>query len=170
MRREDIADPDDGGNEHGWQARRQEDRDPGCRRRRAGRAHQPLKAIEEAGATTELLSLEAGEILGFDHLDHGDRFPVDKAVGQASVDDYDGLLIPGGVASGAFCAPIQDVVRFVADFARSGKPIASICHGPPTLVASRRPDDIPAFSARAIEQFADGVHQDLPQRTSATAA
>ena len=160
---------------------------------------EPRKAIEDAGATTELLSLEAGEILGFNHLDHGDRFPVDKQVGQASVDDYDGLLIPGGVANGDFLRADQDVVRFVADFARTSKPIASICHGPwvlveagivsgrtitswPSLqtdvrnaggtwvdeevhvdqglVTSRKPDDIPAFSAKAIEEFAEGAHED----------
>ena len=165
----------------------------------------PRKAIEEAGATTELLGLEAGEIQGFNHLDHGDTFPVDKVVADASVDDYDGLVIPGGVANGDFLRADADAVRFVADFAKTRKPIASICHGPwilvetgivkgrtitswpslqtdvrnaggtwvdeevhvesdpPALVTSRKPDDIPAFSAKAIEEFAEGAHEDAPQ-------
>jgi protease I len=167
---------------------------------------EPRKAIEAEGATTELLSLEDGEILAFDHLDHGDKFPVDKQVSDASADDYDGLLIPGGVANGDFLRADEDAVRFVADFARARKPIASICHGPwilvetgivkgrtvtswPSLktdirnaggtwvdeevhvdsglVTSRKPDDIPAFSAKAIEEFAEGVHEDAPQPAGA---
>ena len=170
---------------------------------------EPRKAIEDAGAQTELLSLEDGEILAFNHLDHGDKFPVDKAVADASPDDYDGLVIPGGVANGDFLRADEDAVRFVAAFAQTRKPIASICHGPwilvetgivkgrtitswPSLktdvenaggtwvdeevhvdqglVTSRKPDDIPAFSAKAIEEFAEGAHEDLPQPTGAAAA
>ena len=170
---------------------------------------EPRKAIEQAGAQTALLSLEEGEILAFNHLDRGDKFPVDKAVADASPDDYDGLVIPGGVANGDFLRADEDAVRFVAAFAQTRKPIASICHGPwilvetgivtgrtitswPSLktdvenaggtwvdeevhvdqglVTSRKPDDIPAFSAKAIEEFAEGAHEDLPQPTGAAAA
>ena len=95
---------------------------------------EPRKAIEDAGAQTELLSLDEGEILAFSHLDHGDKLPVDKAVGDASPDDYDGLLIPGGVANGDFLRADEDAVKFVAAFAQTRKPIASICHGPWILV------------------------------------
>src|SRR3954462_11742106 len=63
---------------------------------------EPRKAIEDEGATTELLSLDDGETLALNHLDHGDKLPVDKAVADASADDYDGLVIPGGVANGDF--------------------------------------------------------------------
>ena len=170
---------------------------------------EPRKALEDAGAQTELVSLKEGEILGFDHLDHADKFSVDKVVADASADDYDGVLIPGGVANGDFLRADADAVRFVADFASARKPIASICHGPwirveagivegrtitswPSLrtdvrnaggiwvdeevhvdqglVTSRKPDDIPAFSAKAIEEFAEGRHEDAPQPTGSAAA
>ena len=163
---------------------------------------EPRKAIEDAGATTELVSIKDGEIQAFDHLDHADRLRVDRTVDQASADDYDGLLIPGGVANGDFLRADEDAVRFAKDFASARKPIAAICHAPwvlveagivegrtvtsyPSLrtdvrnaggtwvdeevhvdsglVTSRRPDDIPAFSAKAIEEFAEGVHADAPQ-------
>jgi protease I len=163
---------------------------------------EPREALEKAGATTELVSLQDGEIQAFDHLDHADRFTVDRTVAEASADDYDGLLIPGGVANGDFLRADEDAVRFTKDFASAKKPIASICHGPwvlveagivkgrtitsfPSLqtdvrnaggtwvdeevhvdnglVTSRKPDDIPAFSAKAIEEFAEGVHADAPQ-------
>jgi protease I len=95
---------------------------------------EPRKALEEAGATTELISLEPGEILGFNHLDHGDRLPVDKTVKEASAEDYDAVLVPGGVANGDFLRADEDAVAFVAAFAEDHKPIASICHGPWILV------------------------------------
>src|SRR4030095_16662899 len=60
---------------------------------------EPRKAVEQAGGTAHLVSLEAGQIQGFNHLDKGDTFPVDKAVAEASADDYDGLVLPGGVAN-----------------------------------------------------------------------
>ena len=81
---------------------------------------EPRKAIEDAGGTTEVISLQEGEILGFDHLEHGDKLAVDKAVKDASADDYDGLLIPGGVINGDFLRADADAVRFVASFAQTG--------------------------------------------------
>jgi protease I len=162
----------------------------------------PRDALQDAGATVELVSLEKGEIQGFNHLDHGDTFEVDRSLDEVSADDYDGLLIPGGVANGDFLRASDDAVRFTKDFARARKPIAAICHAPwvlveagivkgrtitsyPSLatdvrnaggtwvdeevhvdaglVTSRKPDDIPAFSAKAIEEFAEGVHARAPQ-------
>jgi protease I len=173
---------------------------------------EPRKALEDAGATTELVSLEAGEIQGFNHLDHADKLRVDKKVADVSADDYDALLIPGGVANGDFLRADEDAVSFTADFAKAHKPIASICHGPwvlveagivkgrtitswpslktdvrnaggtwvdeevhvdsssPTLVTSRKPDDIPAFSAKAIEEFCEGSREDKPQPAGAATA
>jgi protease I len=174
---------------------------------------EPRKALEEAGAQTDLVSLDDGEILAFNHLDHGDKLPVDKKVSDVSADDYDGLLIPGGVANGDFLRADEDAVRFTADFAKAHKPIASICHGPwvlveagivkgrtitsfpsiatdvrnaggtwvdeevhvdsappARLVTSRKPDDIPAFSAKAIEEFCDGEHERMPQPAGAAAS
>ena len=95
---------------------------------------EPRKALDEAGATTELVSLTAGEIQGFEHLDHADRLPVDKTVHEVSADNYDGLLIPGGVANGDLLRADEDAVKLVAAFAAAHKPIASICHGPWILV------------------------------------
>ena len=95
---------------------------------------EPRKALDDAGGTTELVSLEEGEIQGFDHLDHADKLTVDKALSDVSADDYDGLLIPGGVANGDFLRASEDAVSFTADFAKAHKPIAAICHAPWVLV------------------------------------
>src|SRR3954468_6491755 len=73
---------------------------------------EPRKALEEAGATTELISLEEGQIQGFDHLDHADKLDVDKTVADATADDYDGILIPGGVANGDFLRADADACAF----------------------------------------------------------
>ncbi len=90
----------------------------------------PKKAIEDAGGETELLSLESGEIRGFEHIDpSGDTFEVDKTVSDASPDDYDGLLLPGGVINGDFIRGDADAVSFVKSFIEAGKPTGAICHG-----------------------------------------
>jgi len=95
---------------------------------------EPRKAVEEAGADVELVSLETGEIQGFNHYDKADAFPVDKAVGDVSADDYDALLLPGGVGNPDTLRMDDDAVRFVRDFYEQGKPIAAICHAPWMLV------------------------------------
>jgi protease I len=95
---------------------------------------EPRKALEDAGAETELVSLEEGEIQGFDHYDKADTFPVDKAVADASVDDYDALLLPGGVGNPDTLRADEDAVGFVRSFVEAGKPVAAICHGPWMLV------------------------------------
>jgi protease I len=159
---------------------------------------EPRKAVEQEGADVTLVSLEEGEFQGFDHLDKGDTFTADKAVKDVSADDFDALLLPGGVANPDFLRTDEDAVGFVRDFARSGKPIGVICHGPWTLVeadvlkgrqitswpslktdirnaganwadeevivdnglvSSRKPDDLPAFCAKVVEEFAEGRHE-----------
>ncbi len=95
---------------------------------------EPWKALEAAGAEVHLVSLKAGKIQGFNHLDKGDTFDVDRTVGEASESDYDGLVLPGGVANPDFLRMDEDAVRFARSFFEAGKPVAVICHGPWTLV------------------------------------
>ena len=167
---------------------------------------EPWKAVEAAGGTPELLSTDSGDVQAFNHLDKADTFPVDRTVSEADASEYDGLVLPGGVANPDFLRTDDDAVRFVRDFVQSGKPVGVICHGPWTLVeadvvrgrtltswpslqtdvrnaggtwvdeevhvdsglvTSRKPDDIPAFSAKAIEEFAEGLHEDAPQPAGA---
>lgn len=162
----------------------------------------PRDALRDAGASIEMLGLEPGEFKGFDHLDESTTFTADKTVADATPADYDGVVIPGGVANGDFLRADADAIRFVAGVAERKIPIASICHGPwilieagivdgrkvtswPSLqtdlrnagadwvdeevvvdeglVTSRKPDDVPAFCAKAIEEFAEGPHEDAPQ-------
>jgi protease I len=166
---------------------------------------EPRKAVEQAGATAHLVSLKPGQIQGFNHLDKGDTFPVDKAVAEASADDYDGLVLPGGVANPDFLRNNPGAVQFVRSFFEAGKPVAAICHGPWTLVeadvvrgrtltswpsirtdlknagatwvdeevhtdrglvTSRKPDDLPAFNAKIVEEFAEGVHAEQSKATA----
>jgi protease I len=158
----------------------------------------PRKALEKAGATVELLAPEAGETQAFNHLDKADRFPVDRAVGDADAGDYDALMLPGGVANPDSLRMHDEAVAFARAFFDAGKPVAAICHAPWTLVegdvvkgrtltswpslqtdirnaggtwvdeevvvdeglvTSRKPDDLPAFNAKMVEEFAEGVHE-----------
>jgi protease I len=95
---------------------------------------EPWRAVEQAGGEPELLSIQPGKIQGFEHLDKGEEFSVDKHVSQAEPDDYDGLVLPGGVANPDFLRGDEDAVRFVKNFFETGKPVGVICHGPWTLV------------------------------------
>jgi protease I len=95
---------------------------------------EPWKAVEEAGGTPELVSLEEGEIQGFDHYDKADTFRVDRVVSDVTADDYDGLVLPGGVGNPDTLRTDEDAVRFARTFVESGKPVAAICHGAWTLV------------------------------------
>jgi protease I len=95
---------------------------------------EPRKALEDAGATTELLAPESGKAQAFNHLDKADEFDVDKTVGDADPGDYDGLMMPGGVANPDNLRMHLDAVAFVDDFVNSGKPIAAICHAPWMLI------------------------------------
>jgi protease I len=95
----------------------------------------PRDAVQAAGATTELLSLDTGEIQAMNgDIDKGDTFPVDKKVGAANVEDYDGLLLPGGVANPDNLRQDADVIAFLQAFFKTGKPVGVICHGAWTLV------------------------------------
>jgi protease I len=167
----------------------------------------PWEAIEGAGADVELIAPEEGEAQAFNHLDKGDTFDVDRTVSEADPADYDGLVLPGGVANPDNLRMDDDAVAFARSFFDDGKPVAAICHAPWTLiearvvegrtltsfpslktdlrnagatwvdeevhvdnglVTSRKPDDLDAFCAKAIEEFAEGVHDE--QRNATTAA
>jgi protease I len=95
---------------------------------------EPWKALEEAGAEPELISIEPGQIQGFNHYDKADTFSVDKTIDEVRPDDYDGLLLPGGVGNPDTLRTNDQVVQFIRAFVESGKPTAVICHGPWTLV------------------------------------
>ena len=160
---------------------------------------EPWNAVEQAGGEPELVSLESGEIQGFNHLDKGDTFPVDRTVDDARESDFAALVLPGGVANPDFLRGNEEAVRFVRSFFEAGKPVGVICHGPWTLVeadvvrgrritswpsvrtdlvnaganwvdeevhvdeglvSSRKPDDLPAFNSKIVEEFAEGVHEE----------
>jgi protease I len=159
---------------------------------------EPWKALEQAGAELELVSLDEGEIQGFNHYDKAGSFKVDKTVEEATASDYDGLVLPGGVGNPDNLRQDENAVHFVRDFFEQGKPVGAICHAPWTLVeagvvrgrtltsfpslqtdirnaggnwvdeevhvdqglvTSRKPDDLPAFNKKLIEEFAEGRHE-----------
>jgi protease I len=95
---------------------------------------EPWKAVQEAGATPELISLEEGEIQGFNHYDKADTFTVDKTVEEARADDYDALVIPGGVGNPDTMRADENAVELTRQFFEQGKPVGAICHGPWMLV------------------------------------
>lgn len=95
---------------------------------------EPWEAVEQAGGQPELIAPEAGEVQAFHHLDEADRFHVDRTTGELSVDDYDGVVLPGGVANPDQLRTDEAAVSFLRDVVRAGKPVAVICHGPWTLV------------------------------------
>jgi protease I len=94
----------------------------------------PWKAVDDAGHDPVLLSPDTGSVQLFDHLDKADQQDVDVAVGSASVDDYDALVLPGGVANPDSLRMDADAVAFVKRFVESGRPVAAICHAPWTLI------------------------------------
>jgi protease I len=158
---------------------------------------EPKQALDQAGATTQIVSPAKGKVKGWQHTEWGDQFPVDLPLEQARADDFDALLLPGGVMNPDKLRMNKQAVQFVRSFFDAGKPVAAICHGPWTLieagvvkgrtmtsyasiqtdlknaganwvdqevvidnglVTSRKPDDIPAFNRKMIEEFAEGHH------------
>jgi protease I len=157
----------------------------------------PWGAVEQAGATPELIAPESGEVQAFQHLDKSEKFGVDKTLAQADASDYDGVVLPGGVANPDQLRTEPRAIEFLQRFFAEGKPVGVICHGAWTLVeadlvrdrtitswpslktdianaggnwvdeqvvvdeglvSSRNPDDLPAFCAKIVEEFAEGRH------------
>jgi len=94
----------------------------------------PWQAVKDAGGTPVLIAPEGGSVQAFNHLDKGDTFPVDHTVDEARVAEYDGLMLPGGVANPDQLRTNDTAVAFARGFFEAGKPVAVICHGPWTLV------------------------------------
>jgi protease I len=170
---------------------------------------EPRKALDAAGANTKVVSPKSGSIKGWNHTDWGDSIKVDVTLDSTSPNDYDALMLPGGVMNPDRLRTNEKAVNFVRAFFEAGKPVAAICHGPwmlveadvvrgrnvtswPSLhtdlrnaganwtdsqvitdhglVTSRKPDDIPAFSRKMIEEFAEGVHEEQRASVHAGAA
>jgi protease I len=95
---------------------------------------EPLEGIREAGAKTTLVTIDALKFQAFKHLDKADVYTADLLASDAKAEDFDGLVLPGGVANPDFLRVDEDAVRFVREFFEQSKPVAAICHGPWTLV------------------------------------
>lgn len=160
----------------------------------------PKAALEEAGAAVEVVSLKEGSVRAKQGDDWSKEYPVDKAVDKVSADDYDALMLPGGVVNPDKLRVEERALDFVRAFFEKHKPVAAICHGPQVLISaqvvegrkmtgykairqdlinagaqyedkevvvdqglvtSRKPDDIPAFNRKMIEEFAEGKHDRL---------
>ena len=94
----------------------------------------PWQAVKDAGGEPELVAPDAGTVQGFEHLDKGSEFKATRAVADANADDYDALVLPGGVANPDILRTVPEAVSFTRAFFEAGKPVAAICHGPWTLV------------------------------------
>lgn len=158
---------------------------------------EPLKALRDAGAVVDVVAPGREPIQGMRHHDKGDRVDVDRTLDEARAADYDGLVLPGGVANPDALRTNKRAVAFVKHFFEAQKPVAAICHGPWTLIeadvvrgrtmtswpslktdirnaggnwvdqevvvdhgliTSRKPDDLPAFCRKTIEEFREGRH------------
>lgn len=158
----------------------------------------PKEALIEAGATVHVVSPKEGTVRAKEGDEWKGDYAVDKNLKEVSADDYDALLLPGGVINPDKLRTNQDALKFVKDFFTAGKPVAAICHGPQTLidaevvegrkmtsvaaikkdlinagvewedsevvtdqglVTSRTPEDLPAFNAKIVEEFAEGKHE-----------
>lgn len=95
---------------------------------------EPVRALEEAGAEVDLISLQPGKVRGWNHMEWGEDFTVDLTIGQAEAQQYDALLLPGGVMNPDKLRRNPEVLKFVVAFFDAGKPVAAICHGPWTLI------------------------------------
>jgi protease I len=165
----------------------------------------PREALENAGAETKIVSLKSGQIQGMHHADKGEKFDVDLTLQNAPPEEFDALMIPGGLMNPDQLRSTPEALDFVRHFFEEGKPVAAICHAPWVLidagvvrgrtltswpaiksdvrnaggnwlneevvvdnglVTSRKPDDIPAFNEKMIEEFCEGKH--APQPAGAT--
>lgn len=127
---------------------------------------EPWDAVRAAQHEAVLVSTEEGEVQTFDHLDKAERRPVDLVVGAASVEDFDALVLPGGVANPDALRQDEDAVRFVQEFVASGKPVAAICHAPWVLVEAdvvrgRRVTSWPSLRTDLINAGAEWVDERL---------
>jgi protease I len=166
----------------------------------------PKKALDDAGAQTSVVSIKSGKIQGMNHADKGETVAVDLTLSDAKPQDFDALMIPGGLMNPDTLRSTEEALAFVRHFFQEGKPVAAICHAPWVLidagvargrtltswpaiksdvrnaggnwideevvvdnglVTSRKPDDIPAFNEKMIEEFLEGRHQ--PASPKATA-
>ncbi|MFZ5718892.1 MAG: type 1 glutamine amidotransferase domain-containing protein [Pseudomonadota bacterium] len=157
----------------------------------------PVDALKAAGAEVEVVAPGSGHIQGFRHHDKGDPVRVDRELSQVRAQDYDAIVLPGGVISPDQLRLEPQAIDFIRGFAQASKPIAAICHGPWTLidagavkgrrmtswpslqadlrnagaewvdeevvvdgglVTSRKPDDLPAFCEKMVEEIAEGRH------------
>jgi protease I len=167
---------------------------------------EPWKAVQAAGASPELLAPEGGEVQAFNHLDKSETFSVDRKIADAEPGEYDGVVLPGGVANPDQLRTKPAAIEFLRRAFAEGKPVGVICHGPWTLVeadlvrgrtltswpslqtdirnaggswvdeevvvdegltSSRNPDDLPAFCAKILEEFAEGAHDAAPAGATA---
>jgi deglycase len=167
----------------------------------------PREALDDAGADTKIVSLKGGKIQGMHHMEKGDKFDVDLTLDDARPEEFDALMIPGGLFNPDALRLNEDARDFVRHFFNTGKPVAAICHGPQVLisadlvrrrtmtswpaikadmrnagaqwvdeevvvdnglVSSRKPDDIPAFNKKMIEEFCEGRHQATAQTATAS--
>lgn len=94
----------------------------------------PWRRVEQAGGRAVLAAPKPGQVQAFDHLDKADAFDVDRTTAELSVDDLDGVVLPGGVANPDQLRMDDAAVRFLSDWVRAGRPVAVICHGPWTLI------------------------------------
>ena len=162
----------------------------------------PREALQQAGAETKIVSPRSGKIQGMNHADKGDKFDVDLTLDETRPEDFDALMIPGGLINPDELRANADALEFVRHFFSEGKPAAVICHGPWVLidagvvrgrtltswpniktdvknagakwvdqevvvdnglVTSRKPDDIPAFNKKMIEEFCEGKHTEIAE-------
>jgi deglycase len=170
---------------------------------------EPRKALEDAGSTAQLVSPKRGKIKAWQHDHWGDELKVDVLLDDARAENFDALMLPGGVMNPDLLRMNEKAVQFVRSFFNAGKPVAAICHAPwmlveadvvrgrtvtswPSLrtdlrnagadwvdrevvtdeglVTSRKPDDIPAFNKKMIEEFAEGVHEGQREAVRASSA
>jgi len=166
----------------------------------------PRQALDAAGAETKIVSLKSGQIQGMNHMEKGDKFDVDLTLDDARPEEFDALMIPGGLYNPDALRLNEDALDFARQFFQAGKPVAAICHGPQVLisadlvrgrkmtswpaikvdmrnagarwvdeevvvdnglVSSRKPDDIPAFNNKMLEEFSEGRHEAMAGRAAA---